>query len=1106
MQPEESLNNLLFQLQAFKKKFYLNLLIKGAIFSVGLLATFFLLYNLLEYYFYFPNVVRAFLLFSFIGIAFYSAWHWLWVPVLALADLKKVLSDEEAAAKVGGFYPEIRDKLLNTIQLRNLSMTNDLIAASLSQKASQFRGVEFKESIKLSENRPLLKYVLVPMAIVLGILLIYPSIFVQGTERIVNFKQFYAPPAPFEFVIQNEDLKAYKNEDFQLKVNVKGKTLPNQVSIVYNGREQLLKKVSADEYVFDFRNLQKPVDFQLAGSGFFSDEYALELLARPNLKDFKVVINYPTYLKKASETVENSGNLTVPEGSLLTWNFDADETEKLTLAFQNPDQVVTAEEDDDQFQVSKKIMQSQAYQVQLQNQYGENKDEISYQLTTIPDRAPDISLENFNDTTLYQFLVVGGSISDDYGLTRLNLNYRITNPRNGQTNSAYKAKAIHFDPQQVSQTYFHKWDITNLKLQPGDQLEYFVQVWDNDGLHGSKSAKTRTQTFKLPSRQDMKEELAANAKSVQSQLSQTLEQTLKQKEELNKTEDKFKLKKELTWQDKKQLQDLVDKKKQLEKDLEALQQMNDQLNKQENRFDEKSQELAEKSKELQKLMNELLDPETKKLYEELEKLLQEKRQNDPELQKLLDKLNNKENTLEKELERALELFKQLQFEQKLETTQKQLEQIAKEQEKLAEKTEEKKADSEQLKKEQEQLNKEFQDVKKDIDELQKLDKDLKGENDMDQSDQDQEDIEKDQQDSQESLEKNQSKKASKSQKSAAQKMEKLAKKMEQSKKSQDMEEAQENLDDLRAILENLLKLSFDEEALMKDFRAVNQSDPRFVALGQQQLKLKDDAKMIQDSLYALAKRVFQIQSFVTREVGNMNQHINSAVQEIKERNVGKATGHQQMAMTSINNLALMLNDALKQMQQQMAQQMKGDQTCSKPGGKKPKKGNMAQMQSELNQKIEDLKKGQGQGKSMSEELAKLAAQQEALRQALKELQKQGQEKGEKPGNGKLGDLAIMMEQTETDLVNKRLTEQTIMRQREIMTRLLEAEKSARERELDNKRESQTAQERQTPVPPSFEKYLKQKQKQTEILKTVSPAFSPYYKQEVNEYFQKLGKN
>src|SRR5690606_35171329 len=229
-----------------------------------------------------------------------------------------------------------------------------------------------------------------------------------------------------------------------------------------------------------------------------------------------------------------------------------------------------------------------------QNQFGKNKDEISYQLTTIPDRAPDISLENFNDTTLYQFLVVGGSISDDYCLTRLNLNYRFTNPRTDQNGTGFTAKSLHFDPKQISQTYFHKWDITNLNLQPGDQLEYFVQVWDNDGFRGSKSTKTRTQTFKLPSRQDMKEELAANAQSVQSQLSQTLEKTLKQKEELNKTEDKFKVKKELTWQDKKQLQDLVDKKKQLERDLEALKQMNEQLNQKENRFDEKSQELAEK--------------------------------------------------------------------------------------------------------------------------------------------------------------------------------------------------------------------------------------------------------------------------------------------------------------------------------------------------------------------------------------------------------------------------------------------------------------------------------------------------------------------------------
>ena len=40
-------------------------------------------------------------------------------------------------------------------------------------------------------------------------------------------------------------------------------------------------------------------------------------------------------------------------------------------------------------------------------------------------------------------------------------------------------------------------------------------------------------------------------------------------------------------------------------------------------------------------------------------------------------------------------------------------------------------------------------------------------------------------------------------------------------------------------MENLVKLSFDQERLMKDFRNIRIGDPRFIKLGQTQLKLKD---------------------------------------------------------------------------------------------------------------------------------------------------------------------------------------------------------------------------------------------------------------------------
>jgi hypothetical protein len=90
-------------------------------------------------------------------------------------------------------------------------------------------------------------------------------------------------------------------------------------------------------------------------------------------------------------------------------------------------------------------------------------------------------------------------------------------------------------------------------------------------------------------------------------------------------------------------------------------------------------------------------------------------------------------------------------------------------------------------------------------------------------------------------------------------------------------------------------------------------------------------------------------------------------------------------------------------------------------------------------------------------------------------------------------------------VNKRITAQTLERQKQIMTRLLESEKAMRERELDQQRKAETAKsQRWRESPNTFSEYLKNKEKQIELLKTIPPALSPYYKQEVNEYFKKMG--
>ena len=71
---------LINKLDQFIRKFYLNQLLKGTLYSVALILVLFLTINTLEYYFYFPTLGRKALLFSFLGISGISLFNWVFVP------------------------------------------------------------------------------------------------------------------------------------------------------------------------------------------------------------------------------------------------------------------------------------------------------------------------------------------------------------------------------------------------------------------------------------------------------------------------------------------------------------------------------------------------------------------------------------------------------------------------------------------------------------------------------------------------------------------------------------------------------------------------------------------------------------------------------------------------------------------------------------------------------------------------------------------------------------------------------------------------------------------------------------------------------------------
>jgi uncharacterized phage infection (PIP) family protein YhgE len=212
-------------------------------------------------------------------------------------------------------------------------------------------------------------------------------------------------------------------------------------------------------------------------------------------------------------------------------------------------------------------------------------------------------------------------------------------------------------------------------------------------------------------------------------------------------------------------------------------------------------------------------------------------------------------------------------------------------------------------------------------------------------------------------------------------------------------------------------------------------------------------------------------------------------------------------MKNLNDLALMLSEVMEQMQMQMSGMMPGSQMCSNPGGNggqsgRSPKDKLSEGQQEINKGMKKMQgEQQGGNTPSSKEFAQMAARQAAIRKALAEQQRKLQEQGK--GSKELQQIMDQMDKIETELVNKRLTNDMLRRQQDILTRLLQHERAEQQRELDDKRKSETAGDKERKAPPALEEYLRKREAAIDQLRTVNPALKPYYKQLVETYYQSL---
>ena len=1110
---------LLSQIDAFIRKYYKNEMIKGLFLFAAIFLFSFLLTTSLEYFGRFNSYVRGILFFGFIFTNLYILVRYILIPISKLLSLGKKIDRYQASKIIGNFFPSISDRLLNTLQLNDNLNENEgnfeLIRASVVQRSASLSVVPFTSAIDIKENRKYLKYILPLFFIVLLIGIFVPHLFQQGTERVVNYSSEYKPISPFSFDLMNSSLIVEEGDDLDVEVKLKGAQFPDKIYLICNQGRFLMQKTSKNTAHFWLKKIKSDDDIYFEGNSFESSTFPIHVIKKSTIGKLEATLVYPSYLGKQNEIIANSGDMSVPEGTLIEWSVVTKNTKQVKFTINSKSIVYT----DEGFKFKQKFLSDGDIQIAMTNSQNEKIDTSRFYISVIKDSHPSIFVEEVKDSVSDAVRYFSGSISDDYGFNSLKFVYTIS-PESGKkrTQSISVGKVV-----GTEMPFNFAIDFRHENVQLKDKIEYYFIVSDNDGVNGSKFTKSQTFEYSLPTLEELNEKRTED----QAESKENLKDIISKANDFQKKVEHLKkdvLNSKLNDFNKlNQVQQLEQEQQSIQKSLEQMLNQIQESSQEKNQLSETDKEILEKEQLIEDLLKEVMDDELLELLNKLEDLIKEDNKN--QIEKKLDDVDQSSEDMKKQLDRSLEMLKKLQVNEKIDDLEKELKELSKEQLELKEQVENQKISDSKAKEKQDLLNSKFDDLKQDLDELKKLNDELKNPMNLGNQDEMKKSISDEMQKSSESLSNKKSKKATESQKSAAEEMKKMAEELDQMQQESNKQEQEEDINSLRSILKNLMTLSFDQEDILYKFQKVKDSDPSYRKYGRLQRNIIDDTKVVKDSLEALAIRQPKIASFIDKELNDIEKNFTLAIDDIDEHRKRNLIAHQQSVMSSYNNLALLLNESLESIQNQMKSKKEGNGSCNKPGGKgksKPSNSmNSGDMKDMLKKQLEQMQKGnnpngnkpgdkpgnkQGDGGSgMSglgnKQIAKMAAEQTAIRQRLEQLKNELNKDGKGSGN-KLNPLINELEKQEKDLINKKFTPDLIKRQKDILTRLLESEKALMERGFEEKRESKDGKNTFYSNQIQFDEYTKQKLKQIELLRSVDPLYRKYYKDKANEYFNR----
>jgi hypothetical protein len=1107
------------KLEKICRRKYLSHILSGMQIVLFVTMIFFTFLSLFELIAHLSSSTRTILFLLILAVTAGAVIYSFIIPLLRYFKFFRRETYFQVASEVGDHFGEIKDDLLNSMQLVYSEKDRKLYSKEMINEAfrnvyNRIKDVKFESIISFKKTKNTLLYLIGAVIVVMLMFLFVPGM-QAAFYRLINYDTEFIEPQIFNFIISPGNSEITKGEDILISASVDGKApeeiyfaLKNEVETEF--RYERVTPDSTGNYNMNFTSVRTTFKYFATAEKIRSDEFEIKVIDRPIVKTLELEIIPPLYSKMEKLIQKDNGNVTSLVGTRVNINLSSTKNlGKAFLQFRDSTSLefkVAGNEATGKFIVK----EDNQYILKLFDEGGnENSSPITYQVQALFDAyptiemvAPNVNIPLANDNRVN--LVT--KINDDFGFSRLMLNYRLSASRYEPPQTNFTKLEIELPPDEKEISVNYIWNLSLLSLGVEDVISYYLEVFDNDNISGPKSAKTSIFMVRVPSL----DEILAEADQTQTEAEKELEQTLKEAEDLQKTlqdidQELKKDEEKLTWEEKEKIEEALDKFEELQQKVNDL---SDELQEMQNNLQQNnllSEETLEKYMELQDLMDELTSEEMKKALERLQNTLEQL--NRKMTQQQLEKFKFDEERFKKSIERTLNLLKRIQIEQKIDELVKRTEELMTEQNELKEQTEQHDPSN---KNEQNELSQKQKDISEKIEKLENEMKNLDEKmNDMDDMPQEElekmmEDFKKQQNDelsdqASQNIQQNNKQEAMQQQQQVSNNMDKLNQQMQEMKNAMMMQTLMQTFTDMMKMLDNMLELSKMQEELKNDTRDSEPNSSSFNDNAEMQENLKRNLSNIMSQMAELSQKTFAITPEMGKALGDAYKQMQQSIQSLQNRNGSLATINQGQAMKHLNEAASLMKGSMEAM-------LQGG------GGKGGMMSLMQQLQqlssqqmnlNSLTQMLQQMQQGQLSPQQQGE-LQRLAQQQDLIRKSLRQLNEEAKVSGEsKKIPADLDNILNEMREVLTDLNTKKLNDELIQKQEHILSKLLDAQRSINERDFEKERKSVTGENivRKSPSENNLSSDERKEKLIDELNKAVQEGYARDYEELILKYYE-----